>query len=71
MIDSHEKYRLKALACEAQARRATDSETRDAWNEIAIEWHALASRTHHEATSNSGSAGRNSVHTEWASKPNV
>jgi hypothetical protein len=39
-----EKYRAKALACEKLGRDATDFETRCAWAEIAIEWHALANR---------------------------
>jgi hypothetical protein len=48
MINLSEKYRLKALACEKLGRDATDSDTRSAWAEIAIEWHALASRMAHE-----------------------
>jgi hypothetical protein len=44
MTTPAEKYRLKALACETLGREATDDETRAAWAEIAIEWHALASR---------------------------
>ena len=44
MTNPAEKYRLKALACEKLGREATDHETRIAWVEIAIEWHALASR---------------------------
>jgi hypothetical protein len=44
MNNVSEKYRLKALACEKLGRDATDSDTRSAWAEIAIEWHALASR---------------------------
>ena len=49
MIDLSEQYRLKALACEKLGRDATDSDTRSAWTEIAIEWHALASRVALEA----------------------
>jgi hypothetical protein len=45
MIDISEKYRNKALASEASARDATNPLIRDAWIEIAIEWHALAHRT--------------------------
>jgi len=45
MTNPAEKYRLKALACEKLGREATDADTRAAWVEIAIEWHALASRT--------------------------
>jgi hypothetical protein len=44
MTNPTEKYRLKALACEKVGREATDYETRIAWSEIAMEWHALASR---------------------------
>jgi hypothetical protein len=48
MINVLEKYRHKALACEGFARNATDPATREAWAEIAIEWHALAHRTAQE-----------------------
>ena len=48
MINIAEKYRLKALASEQCANTATDAETRDAWVEIAIEWHALAARVANE-----------------------
>jgi hypothetical protein len=44
MTNPAEEYRLKALACEKYGREATDSETRIAWAEIMVEWHALASR---------------------------
>ena len=44
MTNPSEKYRLKAFACEKLAREATDDAIRIAWVEIAIEWHALASR---------------------------
>jgi hypothetical protein len=49
MIRVSEKYRRKALACEQLAKSATDPETKTSWTEIAIEWHALASRTAAEA----------------------
>jgi len=49
MINISERYRSKALASEAFARNATDSATREAWTEIAIEWHALANRVSEEA----------------------
>lgn len=48
MTDIPEKYRHKALVCEGLARNATDHATRDAWVEIAIEWHALAHRASDE-----------------------
>ena len=43
-LEASEKYRLKALTCEKLAREATDEETSAAWDELAIEWHILASR---------------------------
>jgi hypothetical protein len=39
------KYRAKALAAEQAAKTATDLATKVAWTEIAIEWHALATKT--------------------------
>lgn len=51
MTNIPEKYRHKALACEGFARNATDPATRDAWVEIAIEWHALAHRASDESQS--------------------
>ena len=39
-----EKYRLKALACEKLGREVQNSDFKSAWAEIAIEWHALATR---------------------------
>jgi hypothetical protein len=43
-----QKYRLKALACEKIARGTSIVELRDGWLEVAIEWHALASRVARE-----------------------
>jgi hypothetical protein len=40
-----EKYRVKALAAEECAKTAPDAATKTAWTEIAIEWHALATKT--------------------------
>ena len=45
-----EKYRIKALTCEKLARDAHDLDIQIAWAEIAIEWHALASRVAAEGT---------------------
>jgi hypothetical protein len=45
MIEISESYRTKALASEACAMSPTDAAIRDAWIEVAIEWHALANRT--------------------------
>jgi hypothetical protein len=39
-----ERYRAKALASEKRERETTDYQTKCAWTEIAIEWHALANR---------------------------
>jgi hypothetical protein len=49
MIDIPEKYRLKAIASERIANDATDSAIGTAWEEIAIEWHALANRAGQES----------------------
>ncbi|HAO39067.1 MAG TPA: hypothetical protein DEA80_19365 [Afipia sp.] len=43
-LKASEKYRLKALTCEKLSQEATDKATKTAWVELAIEWHALASR---------------------------
>ena len=40
-----ERYRAKALAAEECAKAAPDHATKVAWAEIAIEWHALATKT--------------------------
>jgi hypothetical protein len=50
MIEISEAYRAKALASEAWARSAVDSAIKNAWIEIAIEWHALAARTARESS---------------------
>jgi hypothetical protein len=39
------KYRIKALSAEEAAKVAPDAATKVAWTEIAIEWHALATKT--------------------------
>ena len=48
MINISERYRAKALASELFSRNASDSTTKHAWAEIAIEWHALANRVAQE-----------------------
>jgi hypothetical protein len=48
MISISERFRFRALASEVFARDATDSAIKDAWTEIAIEWHALANRVAQE-----------------------
>jgi hypothetical protein len=45
-----EKYRSKALACEKLAREVPNYDFRCAWEEIAIEWHALAGRRAQEVS---------------------
>jgi hypothetical protein len=45
-----EKYRLKALACEKLGREVQNSDFKSAWAEIAIEWHALATRRAQEVS---------------------
>lgn len=44
MIDIASKYRLKALACEKNAKDTTEPALKQGWGEIAIEWHALSNR---------------------------
>jgi hypothetical protein len=48
MISISERFRFRALASEVFARDATDPAIKDAWTEIAIEWHALANRVAQE-----------------------
>ena len=45
-----EKYRRRALECEKLAQKVSNSDFKAAWTEIAIEWHALASRRAYEVT---------------------
>ena len=44
MTDIAFKYRLKALACEQNAKDATEPALKQGWGEIAIEWHTLSNR---------------------------
>ncbi|RTL50875.1 MAG: hypothetical protein EKK40_12285 [Bradyrhizobiaceae bacterium] len=37
-------FRLRAIAAEQWAHEATDPAVRSEWEQIAIEWHAMASR---------------------------
>jgi hypothetical protein len=37
-----DKYRAKALACEHRAKEASDPASKRDWEELAIEWHAMA-----------------------------
>ena len=36
-------YRMKAIACEQQASDASNPTSKKDWEELAIEWHAMAS----------------------------
>jgi hypothetical protein len=47
-MEISEKYRSKALACEKLAREVPNQDFKHAWEDIAIEWHALAARRAHE-----------------------
>jgi hypothetical protein len=49
-MEISEKYRIKALACERLARDVPNRDFKEAWEEIAIEWHALASRSAEEVS---------------------
>jgi hypothetical protein len=37
-----QKYRLNAIECERQAKRATDQVTEQRWQELAAQWHSMA-----------------------------
>jgi hypothetical protein len=37
-----QKYRLNAIGCERQARRATEQATEQRWLEFAMQWHSMA-----------------------------
>ena len=37
-----QQYRLHAIACERQAKRATDQATEQRWLELAAQWHSMA-----------------------------
>jgi hypothetical protein len=45
-----EKYRSKALACEKLALEVPNYDFKCAWEEIAVEWHALAARRAQEVS---------------------
>jgi hypothetical protein len=42
IMEISERYRMKALACERLGREVPNKDFKTAWEEIAIEWHALA-----------------------------
>jgi hypothetical protein len=50
IMEISEKYRSKALACEKLAREVPNRDFRHAWEDIAIEWHALATRRAQEVS---------------------
>jgi hypothetical protein len=41
-IDLSEKYRLKAVGCEQQAKHATDQTAGQEWRQLAAQWHSMA-----------------------------
>jgi hypothetical protein len=49
-MEISEKYRSKALACEKLAREVPNQDFKHAWEDIAIEWHALAGRRAQEVS---------------------
>jgi hypothetical protein len=44
MLNLSHSFRLKALACEKLGREVPNHDFKHAWEDIAIEWHALAAR---------------------------
>ena len=44
-----EEYRTKAFFCERQARKVTDPQIKQQWEELAIQWHFMANRAAHLA----------------------
>jgi len=40
-----DNYRMKAIACEQQASDASNPRSKRDWEELAIEWHAMATLT--------------------------
>ena len=39
-----DEYRAKALACEKNAKEATDRAIKRQWEELAVEWHYIANQ---------------------------
>jgi hypothetical protein len=37
-----QKYRLNAIGCERQAKRASNHATEQRWLELAVQWHSMA-----------------------------
>jgi hypothetical protein len=37
-----QKYRLNAIGCERQAKRATHQATEQRWHDLAAQWHSMA-----------------------------
>jgi hypothetical protein len=44
MIAKSEEYRARALECEQCAKQATDKAIRRQWEDLAIQWHAMANQ---------------------------
>jgi hypothetical protein len=54
-IDLSEKYRLKAVGCEQQAKHATDQTAGQEWRQLAAQWRSMADQA---ATMSSGATLR-------------
>ena len=54
-IDLSEKYRVKAVGCEQQAKHATDQAAGQEWRQLAAQWHSMADQA---ATMSSGETSR-------------
>ena len=37
-----QKYRLNAIGCERQAKRASNQATEQRWLDLAVQWHSMA-----------------------------
>jgi hypothetical protein len=42
-LNRTDNYRMKAIACEQQAGDASDPTSKQGWEELAMEWHTMAS----------------------------
>jgi hypothetical protein len=45
MTSRSQIFRLKAFVCEQRARETADPASKENWQELAIEWHTIASAT--------------------------
>ncbi len=49
-----QKYRLKAIGCETQAKHAADQATEQQWLELAAQWRSMADQAFRMLGSDSG-----------------